>query len=351
MSQIQLVTAPVIKHDLYAVGASVLKRLADLNLANQVATEDTIGALKKLRAELNKELAEFEAQRKAIKEAVSSPYQELEAVYKSEVSDKYKAAGDLLKDKITEVEDRIKSNTLEEVKSYFVELCLSKEIDFLSWAQLGIDIKLSESMKSYKDRIIAFVSKVEDELNLIDTQNFKAEILVEYKKTLNAAKAIKDVQDRKQAEKLEQDRIKMMQANKRKSVLVGLSFVYHDLTKTYNYVNDESMMISLSDIEGLSQNEFDLRIVMFQASIDEMKRRIATQTVESAPVQQVSAPVQQKSAPVQQAPATPLSAPIEVKPKIVEEMFTATFEVLGTYTQLKTLSEYLKQNSINYKNL
>lgn len=335
MEQIKLVSAPVIKHDLYTVGANVTKRISDLNLDKQVATEETVGALKKLRAELNKEFSEFEAQRKAIKEAVVAPYTELDLVYKSEVADKYKSAGDLLKDKITEVEDKIKSNTLKEVKSFFDELCLAENIDFLSFSQLGIEIKLSDSMKSYKDRITAFVSKIVDELALIDTQNFKAEILVEYKKTLNAAKSIKEISDRKAAEKLEQDRIKMLETNERKSKLLKLSFVYHDLTKTFNYVSDESMMITLSDVENLPLNEFSLKLGIFEAQIDAAKRKEPQQTIT----------VGFKHEPIQ-----PLQAPTVVE-EVKEETFTASFEVNGTYAQLKALSEYLKSNSINYKNL
>ena len=87
---IQLIQKPVIQHEMARVGKSVTERLNALNIEGQVATEATVKSLKELRADLNKELAEFELQRKAIKEAVMNPYSEFEATYKIEISEKYK---------------------------------------------------------------------------------------------------------------------------------------------------------------------------------------------------------------------------------------------------------------------
>ena len=78
-----------------------------------VATEDTAKSLKTLRATLNKEFADYEFQRKTIKSGVLSPYDEFEAVYKTEIAEKYNMALNTLKDKIASVEDGIK----EEKKS------------------------------------------------------------------------------------------------------------------------------------------------------------------------------------------------------------------------------------------
>jgi len=330
MSEIKLVQAPIIKHDLYSVGQSVTQRLKDLNIKGQVATEETVGALKKLRAELNKELAEFEAQRKAIKEAVMDPYSELESVYKTEVSDKYKDAGEMLKNKIAEVEDRIKSNTLEEVKSYFVELCLSESIDFLSFNQLGIEIKLSDSMKSYKDRINAFVGKVVDELNLIDTQENKAEILVEYKKTLNAAKAIKDIMDRKQAEKLEAERIKYAEINRRIALIHNIPMVYRDITRTYEF--DEEIYITEDFLQNSTKDKFTSKIAEIKEFVKLEKLSLMK------PVETIQ-------------PSAPLQAPTVETPKVQEETVIAAFEAQGTITQLRGLGEYMRINQITYKNI
>ena len=61
-------------------------------------------------------------------------------------------------------------------------------------------------MKSLKEQAKSFVDRVSDDLALIDTQEHKAEILVEYKKTLNVSAAITAVTNRHIAIKREQER-------------------------------------------------------------------------------------------------------------------------------------------------
>ena len=331
MTEIILKQKPIIQHDLVRVGQSVTERLNALNLEGQVATEETVGALKKLRAELNKELAEYESQRKAVKDAVMFPYSELEEVYKLEISEKYKAADVLLKEKVAFVEDKMKSDKKDEVVSYFAELCLAEDLDFLQFSQTGIEVKLSDSMKSLKDKVFEFVGKVAEELRLIDTQNFKAEILVEYKKTLNAAKAIREVQERKEAEKIEQDRIKLQETQRRQKLIGTLSMVFHDLTKTYNWVQDETVYITNNDVETLPADAFQIRFIQLQEEIK--SKRLPT------------------IGEFQQKFAEPLKAPVVETPAPKEEVFAAVFECELTMKQAGLLKEFLITNQITYKNI
>ena len=135
-TEIKLIQKPIIQHALAEVGMSVTSRLAALNIENLVATDETIKSLKELRADLNKELSEYEGQRKQIKEAVSGPYVEFESVYKTEVSEKFKTAIEVLKDKIGVFENRVKAEKKANVSRYFYELCQSEEIDFLKFDQV-----------------------------------------------------------------------------------------------------------------------------------------------------------------------------------------------------------------------
>ena len=125
IKEITLVQLPIIKHQLKEVGKEVTKRIKNLDLENQVATIETLQSFKKLRTELNKELKDFEDRRKVIKTEINKPYNELEDVYKPEISEKYKYAIDLLKDKIAFVEDKIKSDKKESIEVYFNELCVA----------------------------------------------------------------------------------------------------------------------------------------------------------------------------------------------------------------------------------
>ncbi len=340
---ITLIQGPVIQHHLAQAGRSVTDRLSGLNIANLVATGETIQSLKNMRAELNKELTGYEAQRKAIKQAISVPYSEFEEVYKKEVSEKYKQAIDTLKDKIAEFEDRLKTQKKADVTRYFNELCQAGNIDFLKFENTGIEINLSTSGKQYKEKCNDFVSRVTDDLILVNTMAYPAEITAEYKKNgLNASAAIKTINDRKEAERLETERIKLAETQRRESLLRNLSMIYHDLTKTFNWVGDENLFISRKDIEGLPAEDFRKRFVELESRIK--ARQSQSQPAETRQPETVQAPEVKQ-------PAGALKAPVEEKQPEAVPTFTASFQVIGTMAQLKALGQYMKDNGITYKNI
>nr|DAV45612.1 MAG TPA: Protein of unknown function (DUF1351) [Caudoviricetes sp.] len=164
-----------------------------------VCTEDTVKDVKKVRSELNKELAEYEASRKAVKKAILTPYEQFEVVYKDCVSDTYKKADTELKRKIDSVENELKAQKAAEVKAYFDEYLQSKGIDFVTFESAHINVTLSASMKSLKEQAKSFIDKIADDLALIDTQEHKDEILYEYKQSLNVSNAITTVANRYKA--------------------------------------------------------------------------------------------------------------------------------------------------------
>lgn len=196
---------PVIEQQLAQIKEQVAERVqAAMQL---VCTEATVKEIKKARAELNTEFKAWEDKRKEVKTAVMSPYEQFEAVYKDCISDAYKAADKDLKQKIDEVEQQLKTEKLSEVKSYFEEYLASKSIDFITYEQAGINVTLSASLKSLKEQAKAFIDRIESDLKLIETfTDLKAEILVEYKKSLNVSDAITGVKARAKAVQEEQAR-------------------------------------------------------------------------------------------------------------------------------------------------
>ena len=61
---------------------------------------------------------------------------------------------------------------------------------------LNITINMNTTDKSIKKAITEFVDRVAEALEMINTQEYAAEILVEYKKTLNASQAILTINNR-----------------------------------------------------------------------------------------------------------------------------------------------------------
>jgi hypothetical protein len=331
-NEIKLVQTPIIIHELAIVGKSVTERLKVLNLENQVATEETVKSLKELRSELNKELADFEVQRKFIKEGVNKPYNDFEAIYKSEISEKYTTAINLLKDKIASVENKIKTEKKVNILAYFNELCASEKIDFVSFETVVPEILLSTTEKAYKTQCNDFIMKVVDDLNFIKSTEFENEVLVEYKKTLNASKAFTEVSKRKEDEKIEAEKSHRIAINNRKSALLKEGFVFVEFTKTFQFGSHE-IIITDKEVNELSKEEFTQRFIELSEQIKNYKAN-----------QQSKKAKTDTEVPV----IAPLEAPkVEVKEKLVE----AEFRVTGTMSQLMALKEFLISNQITYINI
>lgn len=198
---------PIIEEKLKTLSNEIDKKVA--NAMSLVVNDETIKEVKKVRAELNNEFKDLEAQRKNVKEKVLSPYQAFEEVYKTYVSDKYKKADIDLKTKIDEIENEQKEKKKQELKEFYLEYAESNNIDWLIddkyFNMLNINVTLTASMKNLKEQVKQYVDMVVSDIKLIDTQEHNTEILLEYKEHLNVSLAIQNVLNRhKQLETMEQ---------------------------------------------------------------------------------------------------------------------------------------------------
>ena len=279
---------PVIIYErLESVGQEIDKRIAALDLDKQLVTEDTKKAVKDTRAMLNKELKDFEEQRKRIKEQIIAPYEAFEKAYNSFIKEKYENADATLKLKIEEFERRLKTDKKERIKAYFTELCQANNIDFFPFEKLCLNVRLNDSDKSLKEFVNTNIDNVVKSLALIeslnDTDEYKAEILADYKQTLDVTTAIRNAQYRKQ------------------------------------------------------QREYELqRLEAQKARAEQVRLEAEARAKEVAPLQ---APEEVPPPAIQEVPAP---APQEEAPKIVE----TSFKVQGTMEQLKALKAYILSNNI-----
>ena len=293
---ITLKQAPIIVYEkIKAVGQQIEAKIAELNLDNQLVTDETLKSAKKTRAMLSKELAIFEEQRKYIKEQVNVPYKAFEEAYKEYIKVHYDKADSTLKSKIDEVQNRLISDKSARIKEYFTELCQQQGIDFLIFERLPLNITISDSDKKFKNEVANFVGEVSKSLQLIESLNepdeFKAEMLTEYKQTLDVTRAIQNAQYRRQQREAELQRIEAQ------------------------------------------------RVAAEQARLAAEAR-----ARETAPLQ---APAQvnevQPAAPVQPEPAQEST---QTAQDYNNEVVQATFTVAGTMKQLQALKQYIISNNI-----
>lgn len=194
---ISVVQLPIIEERLKTIREAFSHEVAEALSLN--CTEETIQIVKKKRSEITKIYNDLESRRKEVKKAVLAPYEAFEQIYKECVTSIYAPCDQKLKQKIAEVENGLKEQKYEDAKAYFEEYCLSKQIEFIDFSQLGLSITLTVSKKKLHEQVKAFVDKVCDELELIETQENRDEVLVEYKKSLNVAQAITTVVNRHKA--------------------------------------------------------------------------------------------------------------------------------------------------------
>lgn len=297
---ITLKQAPIIIYEkIKAVGQQIEAKIAELNLDNQLVNEDTLKSAKNTRTMLRKELDDFETQRKYIKEQVNAPYEAFENAYKEHIKVHYDKADSTLKSKIDEVQNRLLDDKRGRIKDYFTEFCAAQGIDFLIFERLPLNITLSASDKSLKEQVAGFVSEVSKSLQLIESLNepdeFKAEMLTEYKQTLDVTRAIQNAQYRKQQREAELQRIEAQ------------------------------------------------RVAAEQARLSAEAR-----AKEQAPLQ-APAQVTYEAQPVAPMQPEPVQEATQAAQEDENEVVQTTFTVIGTRAQLRALRTFLDNNKIQYE--
>ena len=196
---------PKVFEQLELIGEFIDNQLKDLDKLE--CTEDNKQEVKSRRAEISNTLNMLEDKRKEIKNKINEPYDQFNKKYEETTKIKLQNAYKVLTDKINKIEDEQKLIKKNKVESYFKEYCEFLKIDFVKFEQLNLNITLSISDKKLQEQVKSFLDKVNDDLTLIDSQEHKEEILIEYKKSLNVSEAITTVVNRyKELEEIRKQR-------------------------------------------------------------------------------------------------------------------------------------------------
>ena len=185
---------PKVFEQLELIGEFIDNQLKDLDKLE--CTEDNKQEAKNRRTEISNTLNLLEDKRKEIKNKINEPYENFNKKYEETTKTKLQNAYKVLTDKINKIEDEQKQVKKNKIESYFKEYCEFLKIDFVKFEQLNLNITLSISDKKLQEQTKEFLDKVNDDLALIDSQEHKEEILIEYKKNLNVSLAITTVVNR-----------------------------------------------------------------------------------------------------------------------------------------------------------
>lgn len=207
---------PIIEEQLQTISEDIKIRVD--YILSMDCTEDNYKEIKKYRTDLGKIFTDLETRRKDVKKKVLTPYEQFEEIYKSYVTNVIKPADEQIKAKIQAVEDKLKQDKRSAAEEYFNEYAKALGIDFVSFSDMNVDVTMSISLKKLKEQANKFLSGVCDALELIAAQEYKEEILIEYKKSLNAPRAITDVINRHKA--IEAEKAKQIVSEKQAATKV-----------------------------------------------------------------------------------------------------------------------------------
>ncbi len=114
---IRITEVPTIRSSVDELALVVKKRIADLRIEEIEPTEENKKLLKATRANLNKEIKDYEEQRKKIKEILLKDYNVFEEEYKKKIKALYEETDKILKEAI----DKIQREQDQELKDYALE--------------------------------------------------------------------------------------------------------------------------------------------------------------------------------------------------------------------------------------
>jgi len=196
---------PIIEERLQQKAEEIRERTA--MACSMACTPETVIEVKKIRAELNKEFAEYETARKNVKKAVMAPYETFEATYKTCISDAYGEADRQLRQMVENVEYHLRDTKERGIRMYYQEHLAAAGLNAEDWAfeRTGITVLLSKSDKALKTEARKWIEARASDMASIRAMNHSDEIMVEYKRCMNLSQAVLTVKDRHDAAEAERE--------------------------------------------------------------------------------------------------------------------------------------------------
>lgn len=202
---------------------------------NVTFTEETMQQAKEEKSKLNKFKAHVIEYRKNIVAEYNKPIKMFEDTAK-ETEKLLTETYNTINQQVANYENEQKRKKEQQIKDYFEEYKIANNIDFVTYEQARINVTLTASIKGLKEQAKLFIDEIIDDLKLIETQECKEEILVEYKQNLNVSKSIQSVANRhklleEEKRKQEKQRIVHVQMNENHEIT---NQSYKELEEVFN---------------------------------------------------------------------------------------------------------------------
>ena len=186
---VEIKQLPEIYQQLDKVNQIVIDKTKDIDdILNEISKlsddeqENKKQEIKKYKTYLNSMKNDLETKRKEVKKAIQKPYEEFESVYKDKALNVLDDGISKLTNTINTIETKQLSKKVDELNTFFNEYALYYHIeDIITFDSLPININLSTSLNNLKKQIQEYCEKVSNDMIAISSEEFKDEILLEYK--------------------------------------------------------------------------------------------------------------------------------------------------------------------------
>jgi hypothetical protein len=186
---------PKVFSQLEMIGTFIDEKIKDIDILE--CTEDNKAEVKKRRTEINNILKELDDRRKFIKNKILEPYELFNEKYEQECKGKLMSASEVLKTKIDTIEEEQKKKKYNEIFDFAMEYFVANDIqEIVKFEDIGLNITLGASMKSLQEQVIDFCERIKQDIELIKMEEYRDEILYEYKRNHNFVECKKLVLDR-----------------------------------------------------------------------------------------------------------------------------------------------------------
>lgn len=223
----------VIKQQLDIVGEEIKRKvdtipgvLEEFSKLDSKEQEEKKQEIKKYRTYLSSIQKQLEEKRKEIKKEINKPYDEFNTYYEDNVKVLLTNGINQLDTTISDIEKKQINEKQVEIEEFIKEHIISNHlesiidvVDIIEYANLKIN--LSNSIKSLKESALNFISKVADEVKLIDLEETPSNLLYEYKQNgydLTKAK-LTLLEKQKEIEELAKQREKEVEEIKQEEVI------------------------------------------------------------------------------------------------------------------------------------
>lgn len=244
---------------------NTLKMINSLSFEEQ---EEQKQDIKKYRTYLNSLKTDLENRRKEIKKKINEPYEEFNSYYESTVLCNLNEGIDKLTTTINSIEETQKQEKENTLREFYDEYAKKYMIDDITkFEDIGLNITLTASEKSLKENIVSFCERIANEIELIKNDDFKEEILIEYKNNgfdyskakLDIINKYKQIEEMKQKleQQEEQKQVEEQVVEKVNEVIAPKEIVENDeiLESTFTVKTTKDKLLKLIDF--MKENEIN----------------------------------------------------------------------------------------------